>query len=126
MRALRGLGRFRGDSSFRTWILAIAANQARSHLRRWGHRREEPLHETTELASTNPDPNDGVVAGERAERLRRVLRQLPRKQRLSIQLRVYEGLSFREVGEVIGSSEGAARVNYHHGVQRLKELLGDE
>jgi len=49
---------------------------------------------------------------------------LPEKQRQAVTLRVYEGLSFREVGTLIGSSEGAARVNYHHGIRRIREMLG--
>jgi RNA polymerase sigma-70 factor (ECF subfamily) len=49
---------------------------------------------------------------------------LPEKQRLSIELRVDQGLSFREIGEIIGSSEGAARVNYFHGIRRLREMMG--
>ncbi|MCK5650676.1 MAG: RNA polymerase subunit sigma-70, partial [Gemmatimonadetes bacterium] len=40
-----------------------------------------------------------------------------------VSMRIYEGLSYREIAEIIGSSEGAARVNYHHGVNRLKEIL---
>jgi len=43
---------------------------------------------------------------------------------LSVSLRIFEGLSFREIGETIDSTEGSARVNYHHGIQRLRELLG--
>lgn len=38
-------------------------------------------------------------------------------------LRVFEGLSFKEIGEIIGCSEGSARVNYHHGIQKLREAL---
>jgi RNA polymerase sigma-70 factor (ECF subfamily) len=53
-----------------------------------------------------------------------MLERLPEKQRLSVTLRIEEGLSFREIGEVIGSSEGAARVNYFHGIRRLRELMG--
>ena len=56
-------------------------------------------------------------------RARAALGRLPEKQRLSIQLRVDEGLSFREIGEVIGSSEGAARVNYFHGIRKLREWM---
>jgi RNA polymerase sigma-70 factor (ECF subfamily) len=51
------------------------------------------------------------------------LEKLPEKQRMAISLRIFEGLSFREVGEVIGSSEGAARVNYHHGIRKLRDGL---
>ena len=39
-------------------------------------------------------------------------------------LRVFEALSFREIGARIDSTEGAARVNYHHGIRRLREMLG--
>ena len=58
-----------------------------------------------------------------AARAREMLERLPEKQRLSVSLRIDEGLSFREIGEVIGSSEGAARVNYFHGIRRLRELM---
>jgi RNA polymerase sigma-70 factor (ECF subfamily) len=52
-----------------------------------------------------------------------MLEQLPDKQRMSVTLRIEEGLSFKEIGEIIGSSEGAARVNYFHGIRRLRELM---
>ena len=54
-----------------------------------------------------------------------LLAKLPEKQRMAVQLRVDEGLSFREVGELIDSSEGAARVNYHHGIRKLREWMND-
>ncbi len=53
----------------------------------------------------------------------RALETLPEKQRLAVTLRIRQDLSHREIGEVIGSSEGAARVNYHLGIKRLRELL---
>jgi RNA polymerase sigma-70 factor (ECF subfamily) len=118
VRALRGLNGFRGDASFRTWLFAIVANEARSLVRRRLRRRETPLEADV--------PGHGRAADERAAlrdeaaRAREMLSRLPEKQRLAVQLRVDEGLSFREVGEVIGSSEGAARVNYHHGIRRLR------
>ena len=123
LRALKGLAGFRGDASFRTWLLAIVANEARSMLRRTARRREAPLDD--ELAGDSPAGGvaEGVVLRTEAARVRALLARLPEKQRLAVQLRVDEGLSFREVGDVIRSSEGAARVNYHHGIRRLREWL---
>jgi RNA polymerase sigma-70 factor (ECF subfamily) len=122
LKALRGLDRFRGEASFRTWLLSIVANEARSLLRRSGRRREAPL-----LEEVPADPGsggaEGVALRAEAERARALVARLPEKQRLAVQLRVEEGLSFREVGEVIGSTEGAARVNYHHGIRRLREWM---
>ena len=120
VRALKGLAGFRGDSSFRTWLLAIVANVARDILRRTSRRREVPLDD--DLAGNSPF-GDGVVLQSEAARVRALLAHLPEKQRLAVQLRIDDGLSFCEVGDVIGSSEGSARVNYHHGIRRLKEWL---
>src|SRR5687768_9727559 len=124
LRALRGLDRFRGEASFRTWLLSIVANEAKSLLRRAGRRREAPLLE--ELADQGrPGVADAVALRAEDARARALLARLPEKQRLAVQLRVDEGLSFREVGEVIGSTEGAARVNYHHGIRRLREWMDE-
>ena len=64
-----------------------------------------------------------VALRSEAARVRVAVGELPHKQRLSVTLRIDDGLSFREIGEIIGSSEGSARVNYHHGIRRLRELL---
>ena len=69
--------------------------------------------------------DEGVIGGREEERAREMVGRLPEKQRLAVLLRVDEGLSFREVGELIGSSEGAARVNYHHGIRKLREWMDD-
>ena len=76
------------------------------------------------LPAAGEDPSAGVTLRFEVARVRAVLADLPEKQRLSVSLRIFEGLSFREIGETIGSTEGSARVNYHHGIQRLRELLG--
>jgi RNA polymerase sigma-70 factor (ECF subfamily) len=64
-----------------------------------------------------------VVDAQEVARARRMMESLPEKQKLSVALRIEEGLSFKEIGEIIGSSEGAARVNYFHGIRRLRELM---
>lgn len=123
LKAFRGLDGFRGDAAFRTWLLAIAANEARTLLRRVGRRRETALDDVGPLQAPEMSPAEAAILHVEAARVRRSLAALPEKQRLAVTLRLEEGLSFREVGEVIGSSEGAARVNYFHGVRRLREML---
>ena len=69
--------------------------------------------------------DDGVVVRAEARRARALVDDLPEKQRMAVTLRIDEGLSFREIGALIGSSEGAARVNYHHGIRRLREKMSE-
>lgn len=123
VKAFRALDRFRGDAAFRTWLFRITANEAKGALRKTGRRGETPLDDLGELEGTDPDPAEAAAVADAAERAREALQTLPEKQRLSVSLRTEEGLSFREIGEITGSSEGAARVNYFHGIRRLRELM---
>lgn len=123
LNALSGLSRFRGEASFRTWLLRIAINAARSLGRRQGRRREVSLVLVENEPAELRDPAQHAVQVTEAERALRALDRLPRKQRLAVALRVQQGLSYAEIAGTLECSEGAARVNYHLGVKRLRELL---
>ncbi len=125
VKMVRALDRFRGDARFRTWLLTIVSNEAKGALRKKNRRRESSFDESVPVADSAPALDDQVVARTEGERLRRELRRLPQKQRLAVELRLDEGLGFREIGELIGSSEGAARVNYHHGVKKLRMWMSE-
>lgn len=124
LRAFAALDSFRGDAAFRTWLLTIATNEGRGALRKRGRRRETTLETVGPIADAGKNPEEEALMQTEARRARAMMQRLPEKQRLSVSLRVEEGLSFREIGEVVGSSEGAARVNYFHGIRRLRELMG--
>lgn len=67
---------------------------------------------------------DGATAAtirDEASRVTALLQRLPTKQRMAVSLRVNQGLSYQEIGAVLECSEGAARVNYHLGIKRLRE-----
>jgi RNA polymerase sigma-70 factor, ECF subfamily len=123
VKAIRALGTFRKEASLRTWLLRIAANTARSAGRKTTSRREVVLEPEFHEAGGGPDPERAAVTRTEADRAAAALQQLPEKQRLAVSLRIYQDLSHREIAEVLGSSEGAARVNYHLGIKRLRELL---
>ena len=123
VKAFRALDRFRGDAAFRTWLFRIAVNESKSALRRSGRRSETTLDAAGDLPSDRLDPAERAALHDEAARARTALEALPEKQRLSVSLRTEEGLSFREIGEITGSSEGAARVNYFHGIRRLREMM---
>jgi RNA polymerase sigma-70 factor (ECF subfamily) len=121
------LPRFRAESSFRTWIYRIAINLCLNQLR--DRKREETRGDSEALdraATTQPVGPAELDARERGEWLRRAVTELPPKQRMVLELRVYDELPFREVAELVGSTENAAKVNFHHAVKRLREILGDK
>lgn len=122
VRAFRGFSTFRGTATVRSWLYRIAINCALSWLR--DHRREQPT-ELAEGALTdeNPAPAQISASDDRAW-LRKAIEQLPPKQKLVLELRVFDDLSFKEVAELAECSENTAKVNFHYAVKRLRDILG--
>ena len=84
-------------------------------------RDETPIDEGD--AATEFDALDGIVAEEAETRVRAAVERLSRLQREVFLLRVNEGLSYKEIADVVGSTEGAARVHYHNAMRAVKESL---
>jgi len=122
VRAFRGLASFRGAASVRSWLYRIAINCALSWLR--DHRHEEPTEIAEDvLVDANPAPAR-LLGGEQGMQLRAAIEQLPPKQRLVLELRVFDDLSFKEVAELSDCTENTAKVNFHYAVKRLRDILG--
>jgi RNA polymerase sigma-70 factor (ECF subfamily) len=122
VKALGALDGFRGDAAFRTWLVRIVINTARSALRKDKRRGERSLEALAPPAG-GEDPSRIALLRTEAARIADRLDSLPEKQRLAVTLRVFEGLSYREIADVCDSTEGAMRVNYHMGIKRLREWL---
>jgi RNA polymerase sigma factor (sigma-70 family) len=105
----QALPRFRGDSSERTFVFRIAHNRAVTHVQHRQRRRVEPLDEDLALASPAPDPERLLSDQERRNRLQAAVRSLPVALRQVVVLTL-EGLSNREVAEVVGISENNVAV----------------
>ena len=73
--------------------------------------------------ATEYDALDGLVAEESERKMREALSRLTKTQHEVFALRVNEGLSYREIAEVAGTTEGAARVHYHNALRCIKESL---
>jgi RNA polymerase sigma-70 factor (ECF subfamily) len=121
VRAFEKINDFRGESAFRTWLFRIAVNFALNHIRSGD--RLEPLDLDDVTAFTNSLGTEKLVAAEVWKKVQAKLEQLPPKQRLVLELRLFHELSFREVAAIVDSSEDSAKVNFHHAVKRLRALL---
>lgn len=123
--ALRALPGFRDEgASFRAWLFRIAHRTISNARRSRSRRRTERLPATFDRPAPNADPA-GIVG--RAEDLRAVLRavdELPDDRRQVVLLRFVDGLSSREIGQVMDRSEGAARVLLHRALRDLESRLG--
>ena len=121
VRAFEKIDGFRGESSFRTWLHRIAVNLALNHIR--GQDRLQPLELDDVAAFTGSLGTERLVAAEVWRKVHERLAELPPKQRLVVELRLFHELSFKEVAAVADCSEDSAKMNYHHAVKKLRALL---
>ena len=124
VRAFGSLDGFRGESTFRTWLFTIARRLVLDR-RRSVRRRGEEVEVKDPDVRTEYDALDAVVADETQARMRAAMERLTPTQREVFTLRVGEGMSYREIADAAGTTEGAARVHYHNAMRAIKEFLDD-
>jgi RNA polymerase sigma-70 factor, ECF subfamily len=124
VRAFGSLDSFRGESSFRTWLLTIARNLVRDRQRGRTRAKLQVEIQDDDLVSSS-DALEGTVAAETEQRLHAAVQTLSPMQRAIFTLRVTEGLSYKEIAIAVGSTEGAARVHYHNAMRVIREKIDE-
>ncbi|MGQ0608051.1 MAG: RNA polymerase sigma factor [Chloroflexota bacterium] len=121
--ALGAIDRFRDEgASFRSWLFRIAHNQLANALRSRSRHRADALDGAHEPVADD-DPARSASLADDARRLRVAVASLSDDRRQVVVLRFVDGLSTREIGVVLGRSEGAVRVLQHRALRELAALL---
>jgi RNA polymerase sigma-70 factor (ECF subfamily) len=136
LRVYRNLHTFRFDCSFHTWLYRIVTNICLDQLRKRKVRKEEPaVVETSEGAIDRTEGFEEVSAAANPERVtwnrqlgQRIgdaLEELTPRERMVFELRHYQGLRLRNIGEILGTSEEAAKNCFFRATQKMRTMLGD-
>ena len=119
MKLYKNLKNFRHESSFSTYLYRINMNTANTWITR--NKWKNILH-------IDQIPDRGEIDRTNEEEWKRKelwdgISKLPKKQRTVVMLRISDSLSYKEISDITGMSKGSAKVNYHHAIKRLKEIL---
>jgi len=130
LKVYRSLGRFRFESRFSTWMYRIVMNACFDHLRRAGTRREVQAPEAepgqTDFFHTVPEERpelnpEGALRGkEIRRRIRAALERLSPRERMVFELKHYQGMKLRAIGEMCGTSEQTAKNCLFRATQKLR------
>jgi RNA polymerase sigma-70 factor (ECF subfamily) len=136
LRVYRNLNNFRFDCSFHTWLYRIVTNLCLDQMRKRKVRREEPTVVTTAEGPVDRmdtaveqrvdgDPQRHLFSGQLRKRVKEVLSGLTPRERMVFELRHYQGLRLRKIGEILGTSEEAAKNCLFRANQKMRAALGD-
>jgi RNA polymerase sigma-70 factor (ECF subfamily) len=127
LRAWKGIGRFRGDAQFTTWMYRITANTAYTSVAKRKRQRTTSLDGVEEPVELRLEsrPEEAAEAAAGLADLARAVDELPDTLRQIVVLKDVYGLSHEAIAEETGISVAAAKVRLHRGRKRLRELLDD-
>jgi RNA polymerase sigma-70 factor (ECF subfamily) len=123
LKAYRALGRFRGDSSFSTWLYRISVNTC---LNFRAARRLPAAELPEEIADHGAGALDHLERDERSRQVREAVTRLPDRQRATLILKVFHDLTHEEVAGILGTSVGTVKANVFHALANLRKLLAAE
>jgi RNA polymerase sigma-70 factor (ECF subfamily) len=136
LRVYRNLHTFRFDCSFHTWLYRIVTNICLDQLRKRKVRKEESaVLETTdgvidrmenfEEDAAESDPERSMWNLQLKQRIETALQDLTPRERMVFELRHYQGLRLRNIGEMLGTTEEAAKNCLFRATQKMRTVLGD-
>ena len=125
IRAWKAIEKFRGDSTFGTWIYRITVNTA------WTLRKKAKKHYSLNIEDTQEpvvvdekkDPELVAINSDLSLVLRKALNQIPLEQRIIVELKNIEGRSHKEIADYLDISVTAAKVRLHRAHQKLRNIL---
>jgi len=118
------LSKFRFQSSLYTWIYRITSTRTLNFLNRSKIKKLLGIEESNAFdLSSNEDIIGNIEQKEKFARLEELLQQLPAKQREIFIMRNFDNMSYKEISEITGKTEGGLKANYFHAVNKLMEMM---
>ncbi len=135
LRVYRSRSSYRAEAKFTTWLYRIATNLAVNHARDTRHERSaqtiyldapDPETGTTpDVADDDPTVEQNLLRDERMAAIRQHVMALPERQRMAVLMHKYQGMDYRQIGEVLKLSESATKSLLFRAYQTLRDKLKD-
>lgn len=123
IKVFKNIGQFKGDSKLYSWMYRIATNESITFL----NKRARKLHITSEELQNQIIDNlesDVYFEGEEIQlKLQKAIASLPDKQQQVFNMKYFEELKYREMAEILNTSEGALKASYHIASKKIEEFL---
>jgi RNA polymerase sigma-70 factor (ECF subfamily) len=133
LRVYRARDSYRAEARFTTWLYRIATNLAVNHARDTRHERsaqtiyldapDEETGTTPDVADSEPSVETKLVTNERMAAIRSHVMALPERQRMAVLMHKYQGMDYREIGNVLKLSESATKSLLFRAYQTLRDKL---
>lgn len=123
LKIYRNIDQFKGDSKLYSWMYRIATNESITFLNKKSKRMKISSEELQNQIIDNLESDVYFEGSEIQLKLQKAIATLPEKQQQVFNMKYFEELKYREISEILETSEGALKASYHHAVKKIEEFL---
>lgn len=123
IKVYRSIQNFKGDSKLFSWMYRIATNESITHINK-NAKRLQITNEEHQKKAINNLASDVYFEGDAIQlQLQKAIATLPEKQQLVFNMKYFEGLKYKDMAEILDTSEGALKASYHIAVKKIEAFL---
>ena len=126
IKVFRNIDKFKGASKLYSWMYRIATNEALSFLKAKSKKLGVSNDELQERLANNLQADVYFEGDEIQLKLQKAIALLPEKQKLVFNMKYFEELKYKEISEILGTSEGSLKTSYHLAVKKIEASLKEE
>ena len=126
IKVFRNIDNFKGASKLYSWMYRIATNEALSFLKAKSKKLGVSNDELQERLANNLQADVYFEGDEIQLKLQKAIALLPEKQKLVFNMKYFEELKYKEISEILGTSEGSLKTSYHLAVKKIEASLKEE
>ena len=123
IKIFRSIDGFKGESKLYSWMYRIATNEAITHLNR-NAKRMQMTSEEFQTHAVNSLTSDSYFDGDEVQlKLQKAIATLPQKQQLVFNMKYFDDMKYKDMSQVLETSEGALKASYHLAVKKIESYL---
>ena len=123
IKIFKNIGKFKGDSQLFSWMYRIATNEAITFLKDRAKKQKLSSQELQQQIIYNLE-NDVYFEGDAIQlKLQKAIATLPEKQQQVFNMKYFQELKYKEISDILGTSEGALKASYHHATKKIEVFL---
>ncbi len=123
IKVYRSIDKFKGDSKLFSWMYRIATNESITHINKNAKRLRITNQEHQDNAINNLKADVYFEGDEIQLKLQKAIATLPQKQQLVFNMKYFEDIKYKDMAEILETSEGALKASYHIAVKKIEALL---
>jgi RNA polymerase sigma-70 factor (ECF subfamily) len=123
VKVFRGIGNFKQESQLFSWMYRIATNESISFINKRAREKSVDISDYQQQLTSNLNSDSMFSGDEIALILQKAIKTLPTKQQLVFNMKYFDNLKYKQISEILETSEGALKASYFHAVKKVEEFI---